>query len=93
MSRKNKNFRAWEHQNPNSTAKEAWDAAWASQQGKAYSLIINKLEAKLASYEAAIAAAQAVVNCFTKGHDAVDALADALEAIREKSNVNSPPGI
>lgn len=51
MSRKNKNFRAWKHQNPDGTVEDAWDAAWASQQGKAYSLRIKELEDKLAEFE------------------------------------------
>lgn len=32
MSRKNKNWRAFVHQNPDPTPKQAWDAAWANQQ-------------------------------------------------------------
>jgi hypothetical protein len=44
VSRKNKNFRAWQHRNPNGTPKEAWDAAWKSQGSKAYSLRIQALQ-------------------------------------------------
>jgi len=55
VSRKNKNYRAWLHQNPNGTPKEAWDAGWASQQGKAYSLRIQELETRIAEMDAEIA--------------------------------------
>ena len=45
MSRKNKNFRAWEYQNPGEqSTKAAWDAAWKSKQDAAHSQTIQHLE-------------------------------------------------
>ena len=67
MSRKNKNYRAWLHQNPNGTPKEAWDAGWASQQGKAYSLRIQELETRIAEMEAEIK--RAFIAGYHTGHD------------------------
>ena len=55
MSRKNHNYRAWAHQNPRGTTYEAWNAAWKSQQGKAYSLKIESLKDRVTELESEVA--------------------------------------
>lgn len=44
MSRKNKVFRAFLHQNPSPTIEETWDAAWANQQDCFQSKRMRELE-------------------------------------------------
>jgi len=44
MSRKNKNFRAFIHQNPDANVQDAWDAAWKNRQDKFRSLTMQDLQ-------------------------------------------------
>jgi hypothetical protein len=54
MSRKNKNYRAWAHENPRGTTKEAWDSAWQSAQKNYHSLTMNKYKDHIAELERVI---------------------------------------
>tara|TARA_R110001599_G_scaffold33832_3_gene108804 strand:- start:2958 stop:3224 length:267 start_codon:yes stop_codon:yes gene_type:complete len=47
MSRKNKAARAYFHQNPDATPKDAWDAAWANNQSTFHAKSMQNLVAKL----------------------------------------------
>lgn len=47
MSRKNKAARAYFHQNPDATPKDAWDEAWAKNQSTFHAKSMQNLEAQL----------------------------------------------
>lgn len=47
MSRKNKAARAYFHQNPDATPRDAWDAAWTNNQSTFHAKSMQNLVAKL----------------------------------------------
>jgi hypothetical protein len=64
MSRKNKALRSFLYQHPNASVQEAWDAAWANQQGCFASRKHEEQQAEITRLQAIIDAAPHDSSCW-----------------------------